>query len=80
MGMFKPPAAPGTASSTPGQRDQMGPILSGQQIQLLSPDLHGAEDVLSSNPPTAGSTGEKDGVKNLGDRLNEGFTNNVQLT
>lgn len=66
--MFNLPAAPDTASSAPVQQDQKGLIPYGQQIQL-SPDLYGAEDVPSLNPPTAALTGEKS-LMNLDDRLN----------
>lgn len=68
MRMFHLPAAPGTASSAPGQQAQTGLIPSGQQIQM-SPDLYEAADVPSSNPPTAALTGEKS-LMNLDDRLN----------
>lgn len=78
MRMFDLPAAPGTASSAPGQQDQTGLIPSGQQIQL-SPDRYEAEDVPSLNPPTAALTGEKSSM-NLDGRLNLNPISFVQIT
>lgn len=53
------PAAPGRVSSAPGLQDQTGLILSGQSAhQGTQSAPSGAGDVLSVNPPTAGSTGK----------------------
>lgn len=65
MGMYHLPAAPGRVSSAPGLQDQTELILCGQWVhpgtRLVPPDLvqwSVAEGVLSSNPPTAESTGK----------------------